>query len=114
MLRRLGADHFIDYAEEDFSRSGQFYNGIFSMVANTPYSACLMANPKLSDMLRSVLTVKPAAKTAVFAFARESREELFALKEMLEDVRIRPGVDRIFTMEPPIAGWRVNSAWAPS
>jgi hypothetical protein len=91
MLRRIGADHFIDYAEEDFTRGGPVYDVIFSMVAKTPYAACfkalkpggryLMANPKLSGMLRSVLTPKRAGKTAVFAFARETPEELLALKE---------------------------------
>ncbi|MDF1555220.1 MAG: NAD(P)-dependent alcohol dehydrogenase [Deferrisomatales bacterium] len=109
LLRRIGADHFIDYAKEDFTRGSQAYDVIFSMVARTPYSACLkalrpggrylLANPKLSDMLRAVLPGRRAGKTAVFAFARELPEELLALKEMLEDGAIRPVVDGVFPME---------------
>jgi len=109
MLRRIGADHFIDYTKEDFTKCGQTYDVIFSMVAKSSYSKCvkalkpkgryLMANPRISDMLRSVLTSKFTDKTAIFAFARETEEELLTLKEMIEEGEIKPIVDQIYSFE---------------
>ena len=109
MLRRIGADHFWDYTKDDFTRSGRTYDVIFDMVADSSYSGCirslnpqgryLMGNPRLSDMLRSVLTSTFTAKTAMFAFAGEKKEELVALKEMIEEGKINSAVDRIYPVE---------------
>jgi NADPH:quinone reductase-like Zn-dependent oxidoreductase len=109
MLRRIGADHFFDYTTEDFAKSGATYDVIFDMVARSSYSACvkslnpkgryLMGNPRVSDMLRSVLTSKFTDKTAIFAFAGEKEEELLALKEMIETGKIKPTVDNIYSID---------------
>ncbi len=109
MLRRIGADHFIDYTKSDFAGTGQTYDVIFDMVPGSSYTACIKAlnpngryfsgNPRVSVMLRSLFTTRFSDKTAGFAFARESREELLALKEMIEDGRIGSIVDCVFPME---------------
>jgi len=109
MLGRIGADHFFDYTKEDFTKSGQRYDVIFSMVAKSSYSKCvkalnpkgryLMANPRISDMLRSILTSKFTDKTAIFVFAGEKEEELQALKEMIEGGKIKSVVDKIYSFE---------------
>ncbi len=109
LLRRIGADHYIDYIKEDFTKCGQTYDVIFSMVAKSSYSKCvkalkskgryLMANPRISDMLRSVLTSMFTDKTAIFVFARETEEELLTLKEMIEEGKIKPIVDQIYSFE---------------
>ncbi|CAB5159624.1 Alcohol dehydrogenase, zinc containing (EC [Olavius algarvensis associated proteobacterium Delta 3] len=108
-LRRIGADHFFDYTKEDFTKSGQTYDVIFSMVAESSYSEYfkalnpkgryVMANPRVSDMLRSVLTSKFTDKTAIFTFAGEKEEELLALKKMIEADKIKPIVDKIYPLE---------------
>ena len=64
LLRRMGADHFIDYTKENFATMGRTYDVIFDMVAGSSYAAnikalnpngrYLTANPRLSVMLRSV------------------------------------------------------------
>jgi len=109
MLRRIGSDHFFDYTKEDFTNSGQTYDVIFDMVARSSYSACvkslnpkgryLMGNPRISDMLRSVLTSRFTDKTAIFAFAGEKEEELLALKEMIESGKIKSIVDKIYPLD---------------
>ena len=115
MLRRMGADHFFDYTKEDFTKSGpsgpscQKYDVIFDMVARSSYSGCVaaltpkgryvMGNPRLSDMLRSVVTSVFTDKKVFFAFAGETEEELLALKEMIEAGKIKSTVDRVFPME---------------
>jgi NADPH:quinone reductase-like Zn-dependent oxidoreductase len=109
VLRRLGADHFVDYTNADFTTMGHAYDVIFDMVAGSSYSACiktlnpngryLIGNPRISVMLRSIFTNRFSNKTASFAFAKETREELHALREMIEDGTIRSIVDKVYSME---------------
>ena len=109
MLRRIGADHFIDYRHEDFADNSRAYDVIFSMVANTSYSRCmnalksggryLIANPRLVDMARSVLTSMFGDRTAIFAFAGEKQDELLALKQMIEAGEISATLDRVYPFE---------------
>lgn len=109
MLRGIGADHFVDYTQQDFAKSGKTYDVILDMVARSSYSGCvgalnpngryLMANPRVSDMLKSVLTSWFTNRTAIFAFAGERREELLALKDMIEKGEISSTVDRVFPPE---------------
>jgi len=49
-------------------------------------------------MLRSVLTTKLTDKTASFAFAAESQEELQALREMVERGEIKSIVDTVYPL----------------
>lgn len=111
-LSRMGADHFIDYMEEDFLASGQKYDVIFNMVPGSSYSGCINAlnpkgrylsgNPRLSVMLRSVLTTRFTDKTATFAFAPETKEALSTLRLMIEEGEIRPIVDRVYAMDQAV------------
>ena len=107
MLRKIGVDHFIDYRQQDFTQKTQTYDVILSMVAQTSFAGCmnalkakgryLMANPRLSDMLRS-MSAKAMGKTATFAFAGESKAELLSLREMIEAGKISSVIDEIFPM----------------
>lgn len=109
MLHRIGADHFIDYTKEDFTKRGQTFDVIFDMVANSSFSRCvralnrkgryLIANPGILDMLRSVLISRFTDKNAIFTFAEEKEEELLALKKMIEDGKIKSIVDKTYSME---------------
>ena len=108
MLRNIGADHFVDYTKEDFTKRGDTYDVIFSMVARTSYSSCVralepggryvMANPKLSDMLRSPVTSRFSDRKVFFAFAGEREEELLELGRMIEAGEIAATVDKIYPM----------------
>ena len=107
-LRRIGADHFIDYTKEDSSASGLTYDVIFDMVPRSSYTACIKAlnrngryisgNPRLSIMLRSFLTTWFTSKTARFAFARETKNELSMLKQMIEEGKIGSIVDKVYSV----------------
>ncbi len=109
LVRRFGADHFVDYTTETFAGRGQTYDVIFDMVPGSSYAACIAAltphgrylcgNPRLSVLLRAPLTTRFTSKTATCAFARESREELMALAQMVEEGTIRSIVDRVLPME---------------
>lgn len=109
LLRRLGADHFIDYTKENFAAANRRYNVVFDMVAGSFYADCikilkpggryLAGNPRLSVMLRSVFTSRFTNKTARFAFADETKADLLTLKAMIEERTIQSIVDKVFSME---------------
>lgn len=109
MLRRIGSDDFIDYSKQDFSANGQTFDVILDMVAGSSYSTCidtlnprgryLIANPRLIDMVCSAFTNRFTNKVVSFAFAGETREELTALKEMIEQGQIVSIVDKVYQME---------------
>ena len=94
----------------------QSFDVIFNMVAGSDYTAMikaltpggryLMANPRLSDMLRTVLTSKTSKKQAIFRFAAEKEQELLTLKEMIEDGRIHPVIDRVYPYQEAAAAHR--------
>lgn len=108
-LRQLGADHFIDYTKENFITLGKSYDVIFDMVAGSSYTGSirclktkgcyLSANPRLAVMLRSILTTRFTSKSALFSFAKETKAELEALKDMIEKGYIKSIVDCVFSME---------------
>ena len=109
MLRQIGADNFIDYSQEDFSKSVNTYDVIFDMVAGNSYNKCvralkpkgryLMANPRMVDMWHSLLTPMLTDKQVIFAFAGENEEELTALKVMIEEGKLKPVVDKVYPLE---------------
>lgn len=108
MLRQLGVDYFIDYTQEDVTKQDKTYDIIFNMVANSRYSdfinllnsngRYLMGNPKLVDMLRSVVTSKSTDKKVIFSFAGEKKEELITLRTMIEAGKIRSVVDKVYSI----------------
>jgi NADPH:quinone reductase-like Zn-dependent oxidoreductase len=109
MLRSLGADHVIDYTKEDFTRSGQTYDVILDVVGKAPYSGSvdalkesgffLIANPRLSSMLRGRWTSMRSNKTVFMGAADRKTEDLLFLKELIEAGEIKPVVDRVFPLE---------------
>ncbi len=119
-LRRIGTKHFVDYTKEGIADRGPVYDVVFDMVPNTSYGACikslkpggryLSGNPRLSVMLRTLLTNLFSDKSATFAFARESREELLSLKEMIEGGAVGSIVDKVFPMEQAAEAHRLVEA----
>jgi len=104
----MGADHFIDYTKESFAERDGEYDVVFDMVPSSSFEGCMRVlkengryfsgNPRLSVMLRCLWTTKIGKRTASFAFARETVEELEALRRMIEAGEIRSIVDEVLPM----------------
>lgn len=109
LVRRTGADHFIDYTEQSFADVGEKYDVIFDMVPTSSFGDCLRSlnktgryctgNPRLSVMLRCLWATRFSDRTASFTFARETVEELLSLKDMIESGEVVSIVDRILPMD---------------
>jgi NADPH:quinone reductase-like Zn-dependent oxidoreductase len=109
MLRSIGADHLIDYTQEDFTKSGQTFDLIFDVVGKSPYSGSikslaengvyLIANPQLSKMVRGKWTSSFSSKKVIFETTKQKTEDLVFLKELIEAGKIKTIIDRRYPLE---------------
>jgi NADPH:quinone reductase-like Zn-dependent oxidoreductase len=116
MLCSIGADQVIDYTQEDFTKSGQTYDVIFDVVGKSSFSGSmrslkqngryLLANPRLSKMVRglwtsttSSLSAVQAGKKVISGTASYKTEDLIYLKELIEAGKIKTVIDRRYPLE---------------
>jgi NADPH:quinone reductase-like Zn-dependent oxidoreductase len=109
MLRSIGADQVIDYTQEDFTKSGRTYDVIFDVVGKSSYSGSirslkengfyLIANPKLSKMVRGLWTSKRSGKKVISGAASHKAADLIFLKELIEAGKLRTVIDRRYPLE---------------
>jgi len=109
MLRSIGADHVIDFTREDFTRNGESYDVIFDVVGKTPIARgmralsdtgiYLMANPRISKMLRGRMASSGTNKKIVFGNVNYAAEQLDILKDLIEAGSLRVIIDRSYSLE---------------
>jgi NADPH:quinone reductase-like Zn-dependent oxidoreductase len=109
MLRSIGADQVIDYTQEDFTKSGETYDVIFDVVGKGSFSGSvrslkqngryLLANPRLSQMVRGRWTSMRSSKKVIFGAASSKTEDLIFLKELIEAGKIKSVIDRRYPLE---------------
>src|SRR6266498_136994 len=93
MLRSIGADHIIDYTQEDFTKNGEIYDVIIDVIGKSPFSASLrslkpngryvLGNPSLSARLKARWTPMTEGKHVIIALARYKAEYYTFLKEQM-------------------------------
>ncbi len=115
-LRSIGADHVIDYTQQDFTKNGQTYDVIFDVVGRSSFSRCirsltqngryLLANPGLSQMIRAPWTSMSSNKKVIFGAASHKTEDLIFLKELIEAGKIKPVIDRSYPLEQIVEAHR--------
>lgn len=109
MLRSIGADHVIDYTQEDFTRNGQTYDVIFDVPGRSSFSGSirslkqngryLLANPGLSHTLQGPWASMRSGKKVIFGAASQKTEDLVFLKNLIEAGQIKAVIDRRYLME---------------
>lgn len=69
LVRSLGADHVIDYTQEDFTKRGLIFDVIFDTVGKSPFSGCVKSLNEKGVYLRAVyLTLSSIVRGILFHF----------------------------------------------
>jgi NADPH:quinone reductase-like Zn-dependent oxidoreductase len=110
MVRTLGADHVIDYTQEDFTQNGQTYNVILDMVPGKssfasdqsslkPNGLYLAGAGGLESFAQMAWTMMTGGKKVLAGVAPGRVEDLVFLKELLEAGKLKPVIDRCYPLE---------------
>ena len=108
MVQSLGADKVIDYAKEDFTKTGQTYDIIFDAVGKRSFSQCKSSLNRGGIYLNTVATIplllqmlwtsKIGDKQAVFALLPFTPEDLIFLKDAIETGKVKTVIDRTYPL----------------
>lgn len=108
LVRAIGADHAIDYTQQDFTEGGNHYDLIFDIVANRPLSAYLRVldpqgiyvacafNP--STLFLGPLISRKKGRKAVSLYQKPNQEDLVYIKDLVEAGKVTPVIDRCFPL----------------
>jgi len=112
MMHSLGADHVIDYTQEDFTRSGKRYDLILAANGYHPISAYKRAlhpggtyvmtggaMPQMFEamLLGSIMSIN-GGKNMSHQTAKSDGKELACLGELLETGKVVPVIDRCYPL----------------
>jgi NADPH:quinone reductase-like Zn-dependent oxidoreductase len=96
MVKSLGADRVIDYTKEDFMTRGELYDFIFDAAIKLSKSAC-----------RKALTLNGTyGRAGDTGKAELGAEHLVFLKELIEEGKMRPVIDRTYPLEQIVEAHR--------
>ena len=110
MVRSLGADHVIDYTQEDFTQNGQQYdlilvvNGHRSLAdykrALNPKGIYVMAGGSTKQLFQTLLfssfMSEKGGKRMGYLAAKPNQSDLLFLNELLETRQVVPVVERCY------------------
>jgi NADPH:quinone reductase-like Zn-dependent oxidoreductase len=116
MLRSIGADHVIDYTQEDFTQSGRTYDVIFDVIGKSPFSRSeisikqngiyLSANPGPSLRAQDRRTSSRYIRIVIGGNVSYRLEDLMYLKELIEAGKLKTVIDRTFPLEQIVEAHR--------
>ncbi len=114
MVRSIGADHVIDYTQEDFTKNGQGYDLIYDAVGNrsvsdykralSPNGVCVVAGfTTLSHLFKVILLGAWVSKTegkkiGLMGTAQPNQKDLVFIKELVESGKIVAVIDRSYPL----------------
>ena len=116
LLRSIGADHVIDYTQEDFTKRGETYDFILDVVGKNSFSCnirsleqngrYLIANPGPFQIVRGRWTSMTSSKKVIFGAAYPKTEDLIFLKELIEAGKLTSIIDRSYPLEQIVEAHR--------
>jgi NADPH:quinone reductase-like Zn-dependent oxidoreductase len=115
LVRSIGADHVIDYTQEDFTRNGQGYDLILEMAGNgsladlrralTPKGTLVLVGGSGGKWFMGTGRTLRAVVLSLFTrqrlrafFSKPRGDDLVVLKELIEAGKLTPVIDRTFPL----------------
>jgi NADPH:quinone reductase-like Zn-dependent oxidoreductase len=113
MLRSIGADHVIDYTQEDYTKSGQRYDVILDVVAHRsvfdywralrPGGIYMIVGGSLASFLQvlvlgALISRIGSKKMGLNLYEANKREDLAYLAELFEAGQVVPVIDRRYPL----------------
>jgi len=99
LVKSLGADEVIDYTKEEFTKRAELYDFIFDAVGKRKSS-------KLKLLCKKALTPNGKYISVDDGTPRIYIEHLISLKELIETGKIKPVIDRCYTLEQIVEAHR--------
>lgn len=110
LVQSLGADKVIDYTKEDFTKDGEKYDIIFDTVGKSPFSGSVkslkpngrylrVVHLSPSVLLRGLWISTTSKKKVIGGVAEEKKENLIFLKELAEQEKFTPAIDRSYPLD---------------
>jgi NADPH:quinone reductase-like Zn-dependent oxidoreductase len=113
MVRSLGADHVIDYTEEDFTRGGRRYDFILDNVGNHSLSETRRAltpdgrlqpnggghaGGALGTVIKALITSRFVRQQLGPSVKYANRDDLVVLKDLIEAGKVTPVIDGMYPL----------------
>ncbi len=109
LVKSLGADHVIDYTQQDFTQEPVQYDIIFDAVGKRSFSDCkkvLKPNgiyvttlPTPENILPGIVTIFIPGKKAKLVLESPKAQDLVDLKELIEAGKLRTVIDRTYSLQ---------------
>lgn len=113
MLRSIGADHVIDYTQEDFTKNGQQYDLILDVVASrsifdyrralSPKGTFVMVGGSLPAILQAfilgpLISMNGSKKMGIVMWKPNNQEDLSILEGLFTAGKVVPVIDKRYTL----------------
>ncbi|MCX5977855.1 MAG: NAD(P)-dependent alcohol dehydrogenase, partial [Coprothermobacterota bacterium] len=113
MLRSIGADHVIDYTQEDFTKNGQIYDLILDVVVHrsiidymralSPEGICVMVGGSMTRVFFNLLLglcslMAGKKRIGLGKWEPNKKEDLALLAELFEAGKVKPVIDRCYPL----------------
>jgi NADPH:quinone reductase-like Zn-dependent oxidoreductase len=115
LVRSLGAEHSIDFTQEDFTKNGQAYDAVFDAVGKLSFPRCkgslkpggkYLATDHLSN-LALVLWTRFSDRRVVFPIPpRYTKQDVLFLKQLMETGKYRAVIDRRYPLDQVLEATR--------
>jgi NADPH:quinone reductase-like Zn-dependent oxidoreductase len=119
MLRSIGANHVIDYTQEDFTKNGEIYDVIFDVIGKISFSGSkrsikqngtyLLANP-VSQMVQALWASMRSSQKVIMQTSTPTIADLVFFRGLIEEGKIKTVIDKTYLLEQIVEAHRYVEA----